>query len=271
MLINRRPNFILLPALLLSSAAAAAQPIPEELTAKREIPESRVQDALLTAKRCTSCHNMKRVTRARYVGDEWEICVEEMREKEKSGISARDATRITGFLAWWSTGEDPQPEPVAAEEVVENPFKAPLKSILASAAVAADSAGETRVTLGDMTVSVTDLKARWVADGAASASATIRLGEQDHPVSHERSATGSLQVTGATTRTWQVGPFQFAHVVHIVSVEPGADGQAPRVRFAAVVERRDWKHRKIGWHPRGREKKKATPPKPDPKVCPVDH
>ncbi len=56
----------------------------------------------LVVARCSTCHTMSRVVKARHVGGEWADVVEDMRLREKSGISVPESEKITAFLAAWS-------------------------------------------------------------------------------------------------------------------------------------------------------------------------
>ena len=97
----------------------------------------------------------------------------------------------------------------------------------------------------------------------------MRTTDTTTAVTYDRSAEGAVKVAGAEIRAWRVGTFEFAQVLHIVAVEPVEDSR-PKIRFAAVVERRNWKHRRIGWSPR-RAIEFKVPVKGTPPVCPVDH
>ena len=135
----------------------APQETPKAFSRGPEIPKERLAAAILTAKRCATCHPMKRVTGARHLGDEWEANVEEMRRKEKSGISKKEAATIAAFLAWWSLGgdeDDVAPTAPSASPPKRGPWVAPRHAVVAETPVSADAGFPLEITVDDSKVTI---------------------------------------------------------------------------------------------------------------------
>lgn len=269
-------------ATLLTLVALVPQEAPEAFAKKRQIPADKVADAVFTAKRCSTCHTIRRVTKARYVGDEWEVCVEEMRDKEKSGISGKDAERITAFLSWWSTADEgggagPRSAPALRKQAL---WKAPRHSIRGSVQVAVGSALPLTVEISGRRVVLEKLQTG-SADGRITVAARLRHGKTVGTATWIRNAAGQT-ATGMRLRTWKVGRFEFASSIHVDGVLSDA-GDLESVRVLEVVRRTNWKTTDIGW-PVPAAGEKATQPakepahvpakpskKPRGAVCPLGH
>lgn len=94
----RRPSAVLASMVLTACFDSSS---PALLPANAQLEPAIRQGCTLTARKCSRCHPIDRITVARGIGEaSWRLYVDEMRLKPSSGISVEDAQLIMRCLVY---------------------------------------------------------------------------------------------------------------------------------------------------------------------------
>ncbi len=198
----------------------------------RPVPAERAEAAALTRERCTACHTLDRIVRAKHRGAAWTAVVAKMQRKPKAEISAEDAAMIAGFLGWWSGGEaapaDPAKEPGASLRT----------AVIATGRIPSGTALPARVSLDGLDVEV--VAVAWETDpsGGGRARIGVALGKRREEAVLDRGADGSVRAQPIVIRSFRLAEEEFRLVLSISDVNTPSEGvAAPDITLALVLEK----------------------------------
>ncbi len=203
-------------------------------------PTQMAKAARLAEMRCTKCHTLRRVLRARHKGDAWTDLVDRMMEKEKSGISKRDASTIAAFLAWRSTmGTKARAgRGVRAVTAGDRVYPSPRFAVLASAALPPSRPLPAKLDLDRYAIIVRDVRRATRADGARLTMVSGRIGKRSFDIALGSARGGSPVKTTFSVRAWSIASRRFRLVLAVYAVrQPARNKDRPHPVLALLVER----------------------------------
>jgi hypothetical protein len=198
-------------------------------------PAGMVEAARLTERRCTKCHSLTRVLDAPLAAADWTDVVDDMAKKEKSGISAREAATIAGFLAFrsnrgaggaasrGSSKDAPASRPAVFGGSAAYP--PPASAVFASAPLPATASLPATLELAGARVVVREAAAQSGPDGLTRATARVTIDELEGDLDLALT-DGKFSAAWITIRSWSIGPYPFSLLLALYQADPASPGAA---------------------------------------------
>ena len=191
--------------------------------------------ASLTARRCSACHSIERVTRALHEGSAWKPVVQRMSRKRRARITQNEKRRITAFLSYHTSAKKSrqrEPPPKGLQGGT-NVYPRIRFAVLESAPVPDMLSPPFKIELEKQPCTIGAITRKQVGLPGESVSMTGHYRGRTFRVSLARAANGFTSAGTETIHAWTIGPHHFRLVLALW--RPPSEEDLPDL--ALLVER----------------------------------